>query len=453
MFIVTFGLINSVLAQTTSDIVLPTLKVSASVEGEALKVVDWPMKLTPLWKITADGGMAFYWALKVQIPGGVGVANIQAQKSEVGIKAEGEVATDGQTVFLGLTSVADQILVTLKDNKHIEIQTELSFENPQVNEAGCEEHNLKLTAQTPTVIDSTSALKKNAGETAKVESKGALVQYKDALPFYLNYRCDAITSGVALAVTVPKEVSWVSNSIFESKGKGKNSKLFEINPQLATDGVNEIGTLVFEYNGVQYPFKIALEKTEVVRPISTFKFSLGMMNLGLKNNTATDSTSNFASYVAFELRPFTPDWSFGAEGLTSLPSVSNSRFFSHTESMGYLGYVVTSGKKWFFEPRFYLYLADGVSKNMKYYFVSNIMAVGGILKYQLNVRDSLSLEGIFMSNPNQSILSSRLFYSRKNRNQVGGWGAALVFQQVGMNLDGPSPTTGTQVYIGPCVEF
>jgi hypothetical protein len=100
-----------------------------------------------------------------------------------------------------------------------------------------------------------------------------------------------------------------------------------------------------------------------------------------------------------------------------------------------------------------MYLADGSNKKMSYFYVSNMVAVGGLMKVQLSERDFLGLESFFMVLKQQSVFSGRLFYSRRKINKKEGWGVALIIQSLGINFQSSKPTKGTETYFGPFLEF
>ncbi len=421
---------------------LPKVKIQSSVEGAELKSVKWPYKIKPIWKKNADGGIEFFWALQLKMPGKVGITSVQAQKSEMGVKDESAPPSGGdQTLYVGLKSVSDQLLVTLKDNSHVEINVQLTFPNPIIVEQDCEELNLKLE---PSIVAST--------DTKKVLKKLVSDSQID-IPYYLAYKCEVIPAGVRLAVTSPIEMAWASNSLFESKGKGKNWKNFDLGVQLNSFNKQEVGKIEFEWQNNHYPFSIIVEKTEIIRPISAFVFSFGMINMNLKTNSAQKAITKASALVTFELRPFSPNYSFGGQGMTSIPSVDPNSYFNHTETMGYVGYTFMEKKNWYLEPRAYAYVINGVVKVLNYFYISSNFAVGGLLKYRLSHRNLFSLETFFMNFNSQSIFSTRFTYSRKNRNQIGGWGVEFVYQNLGMNLQSKDKSQASQIYLGPYLEF
>lgn len=412
-----------------ADDVIPKVKILGSDGKSEIKKVSWSHKISPLWHINQDGGQEFFWALQLELPGSSGILNIQAQNSEVGIRVGKDVlAPNNQTLFVGMRSLSDQILVTLKDNTHLEIKVDLLFKNPAILEEGCLANNIKISSQAE-------------------ESKS------NKPPAYLAYHCAPTSNGVILSVTAPKEAHWLSSSLFESKGKGKNWKNFEVSPQTIASGLTELGNFILEFNKVNFAYQITIEKTEIFRLISVFRLSLGMSSLRIQNGDVLDSTSKFSSYVLFEVRPWTPEFSFGGEGMTSLPTLTKGGFFNHTESLGYLGYTVYKNKNWSFEPRVYMYLAEGVSQKLQFYYIVSTFGIGGIFNFIMNSQNEVSLESLYMKTQEQSILSSRLFYLRKNLNKVGGWGLALIAQQSGMNLLNPKYGKSSQVYMGPFLEF
>lgn len=439
---------------------IPKVKIQSSIEGAELKAVKWPYKIKPYWKKNTDGGIEFFWALQLQVPGKIGISNIQAQKSKIGIKDENTKPTENpkttneQTIFVGLKSISDQLLVTLKDNSHIEINIQLVFQNPIIIEQECEELNLKLSPISKPIVTNTA--NGDNGKTQENNKKPKKKSSSDGLneiPFYLAYKCEVIPTGIRLAVTSPVEMPWVSNSLFETKGKGENWKNFDLGVQLNSLNKQEVGTIEFEWNNTHYPFQILVEKTEIIRPISAFVFSFGLINISLKTNSAQQALTKASALVSFEIRPLSPNFSLGGQGMTSIPSVDPNSYFNHTEIMGYLGYTTLERKNWYLEPRGYAYIVNGVVKTINYFYISSNFALGGIVRYNFNPRNQISFESLFMSYNSQSIFSARAMYSRKNRNQVGGWGLSFVYQTLGMNLQSKDKSLGSQIYFGPYLEF
>lgn len=415
----------------------PVVKIQISEEGSALKEVKWPYKMKPLWKTNSEGGIEFFWALRIQMPGKTGISNVQARKSELGIKEEKAPLGNDRTIFVGLRSVEDQILITLKNNIHLEINIQLIFQTPIIIEQGCIERNLRLTQ----------------GSKSDTDSSSSNVKDQKQIPFYLAYKCDIISAGIQLAVTAPIEMPWVSNSLPESKGKGKNWKNFNLGLQLNNFNRQEIGSIEFEWKNNRYLFAITVEKTEIIRPISAFIFSAGLISIELKTELEQQTTTKPGASVFFEIRPLDLNFSLGGEGLTSIPSVDANNYVHHTETIGYFGYTLIGKEKWYFEPRGYFYVINGVVRAIDQFYISSNFAVGGVIRYAFSQRNQISFESFFINLSSQNIFSSRFLYSRKNINKVGGWGIALIYQTFGLKLQSEDKSNGKQTYIGPFIEF
>ena len=457
------------LSFSNSEVQVPKVKIQSSIEGAELQTVKWPYKINPYWKKNIDGGIEFFWILQLQVPGKVGISNIQAQKSIIGIKDENKNVTENsklendQIIFAGLKSINDLLLVTMKDNSHIEINIQLVFQNPIIIEEDCEELNLKLRPQLNSLskINSDKSVKDSNVNNEFINSKNINKKFKkninsgggNEIPFYLAYKCESIPTGIRLAITSPIEMPWVTNSLFETKGKGENWKNFDLGVQSNNSNKQEVGTIEFQWNNNHYPFQILFEKTEILRPISAFVFSLGLINLSLKTNTLQQSLTKASALVSFEIRPLSPNFSLGGHGLTSIPTVDPNNYFNHTETIGYLGYTTIQRKNWYLESRGYVYIVNGVVKSLNYFYISSNLALGGILRYNLNQRNQISFETLFMNYNSQSIFSTKALYSRKNRNQVGGWGFSFEYQKLGMNIQTNNKSLGTQIYLGPYIEF
>jgi hypothetical protein len=416
---------------------MPTAKFRAGSEGSELKPVDWSFQINKIWKENSEGGVEFFWALQLQIPGQIGISNIQAQKSEIGVRQEKPGSTNEQTIFIGLRSVNDRLLVTMKDNSHLEIDIQLLFQTPIIIDEGCEELNLKL-------------VQTSKAENYQQTNDGSALRN---IPFYMAYKCDPIASGIRLSVTAPLEMSWFSNSFFETKGKGKNWKNFELGMQLNNYNKQDVGIIEFEWNNIHFPFQIYVEKTEIIRPISTFVFSSGLMSVNIDNSVTSQSLAKPIASVAFELRPLNPNLSLGGIVKTSIPSADPDNYFSHTETRGFLGYTVLFKKNWYLEPRGYFYLTNGVIKAMNFFYVSSNFALGGILRYEASKRNLFSFETLFTSLNSQSLFSAQFAFTRKNKNQVGGWGLILDYEMFGVNLNSSDESSANMTYFGPFIEF
>ena len=368
--------------------------------------------------------------MQIQIPGNTGISNVQARRSEIGIKEDSAPPENDRIVFIGLKSATDQILVTLKNNIHLEMNVQLIFQTPIIIEEGCDELGLKILQKSKKDLTSNSSI-----------------------PFYLAYKCEKISSGIRLAVTAPMDMSWVSNSLLESLGKGKNWKNFELGLQLNNFNRQEIGSIEFEWQKNHYLFDILIEKTEIIRPISAFVFSPGVISVNLKTSEEQQTITKPATLVLFELRPLGPNFSFGGQGLISIPAVSASSYFHHTETMGYLGYALVAREKRYFEPRGYFHVLNGVIKSMNQFYISSNFAVGGVIRYDLSQRNQVAIESFFATQSSQNIFSMRFLYSRKNMNRIGGWGIAFIYQTFGLKLSSEEESHGRQIYVGPIMEF
>jgi hypothetical protein len=472
---------HSLEAAPSFDMYIPKLKIMSSNGLEEMKQVQWPNKVTSQWKKNLDGGMEFFWVVQLVVPLESEIITANPQFSEVFVRPlEGKVTPPGeakpadpnaaeakpadaktpevkpvdakpaevkpvpappavkpknQTIMVSMRSISDKITIKLKDDTVIEVQLELLFKStPMVINEKCPENYLKI-------------IPKSADDLTSDKIDPSL------MPPYFALRCDPTSNGLNLAVTFPKEVKWNSCSLFESKGKGKNWKNFELSPQTMTGGYTDIGSFGVEYNDSELKYFVQLEKTELARPISLFRLSLGMINLGIKNGPSNVQDSKLASFINFETRPFSNRLGLGAEILTSIPKPTSSGLFSHTESVGYLGLTVVSKKTWLLEPRVYWYLAEGVSQSLQLYYGLNTFTIGGYFQIDINVKHRIGFETFYIKTPDQSIVSNRLLYSRPSENKMSAWGLLIMSQTIGMNLSNVITGKGTHLYVGPFLEF
>jgi hypothetical protein len=429
-----------------AEIEKPEVQFHVTKNSAAIEKVNWDYKIAPVWSINSDGGTEFFWALQFEIDTESEVTSFQVQNAEVGIKLENKnknkkqkiSVLDSRTINIGMRSLNDFVIVTLKDKTYYEIKIDLKFNRPALIEESCIENNIKV----------------QSANIKKVSRKKTEAEISEVLPTYLAYRCEMRENGtLTLSVSVPKEVEWQSNSLFESKGKGKNWKNFEISPSTISKEILTIGNFTLAYNNQNFEFEIIFEKLEIIRPITVFRLSVGMINIGIENAKYKDAAVKFASFVMFEVRPWDPRFVFGGQGMTSLPTLTKKEFFNHTESIGYLGFTSNQGKNWTFEPRLYAYLAEGVSQHIQFYYIMSTVALGAFFEYAIDQHNRLSLETFFMKAPQQSILTSRFFFTRKNLNNLGGWGLALVSQVLGLNLQDVNNGKGSEIFFGPFLEF
>jgi len=446
LFAIIYFISLSSLADTKEQV--PKLKILSSLEGASFKGVRWPYKIKPIWNKDAEGGIEFLWGVKLKLPKNIEIANIQAKKSEIGIKEENSETNDEHSLYIGLRTIDDIVIITQKNNTQLELKFQLLFKESIIIEHDCEELNLKLM-QTSAAVETDTSNKSNAINENRLNAPEEL----KSIPFYLAYKCEIIPSGIRLAVTSPEEMKWASNSLFETHGKGKNWKNFNLGVQLNNFNKQGLGLLEFEWKNNRYAFQIVVEKTEIVRPISAFVFSLGVMNASIKNSTTKISYTKPAAFVSFEIRPLNPNFSLGGEGVTTIPTIDPNNYYNHTETTGYLGYTLFKRPNWLFESRVYIYVVNGVAKALNYFYMTNNFAVGGILKYKSSQRNQFSLESHLMTLNSQSIVSVQGTYSRLNRNQIGGWGVSLVYQSLGMNLQKSDKSLASQFYFGPYLEF
>jgi hypothetical protein len=398
------------------------------ISSEGKKPLDWNYKILPMWEINLDGAYEFYWGLNLYMPAKSPIQNVQATNALIGFSKDAQTDSNGMIpLFIKMTSLSDNFIVSFKDNTKVQFEITLILEKFSFIEEGCEEYFLKIS--------------QNGKPSIKEK------------PFFLAYRCDKSVSGITLSVSVPQEASWISNSIFESKGKGKRWKTFEINSQVPSTGKNKIGELLLGFDSTENQFNIIISQLEGKRDIAKFRLAMSFINMNIKTNDKSDTLSKPAAFVSIELRPLTPEFSIGGQGIASLPSVTSRNYFTHTEALGYLGYTFELQKSWSIEPRIYGYMADGISQLLQFYYTLNIMAIGFEAKYKLSTYTKIGLESLQMNLPNQSINSLRLSIATLNKSKQTGWGLFFASQNLGSNLQTKSKGLAAQKVAGVFMDF
>lgn len=440
----------------------PQLTMSVDIDGGGFKPAEWPYEIEGNWTANSEGGLEFQWVIDLQAPNDLEILSVQAKKSDLSVRRSKKNMTSSRVLSFGMRSVSDEMILFLESNKMVQIKLTLNFKETIIIENGCKELNLHLSSLPKTVIG--SAAEKNRAIDKAVVNQGEEIANLvgrdpassaggEGPPYYFAYHCERISSGIRLAVTVPDEVKWISNALFESKGKGRNWRNFDLGVQLSILSRQDLGLLEFEWQGENYAFAVLVEKMEIARPISQFYFSFGSITLNSKTSDKFEQQAKLATGVGFELRPWDGPWSFGGQGLTVVPSANINGYFYHTETMGYVGYTLIAKPHWYFEPRVGGFVANGAVQSMNQFYISNTVIVGGTLRIKFNQRDHFTVEGHLMPQASDSVLSIRAIYLRKNPNQIGGWGVLASYQQLGMNLKAAAANTANQIFVAPYIEF
>lgn len=425
---------------------LPAVRLTGIQNGQTVNL-DWKNKIVPRWETNAEGGLEFYWVVTVAVPNPAEISNIQTDQALVGFTnkksgtpgkntAENKAGEAG--IPFKMTSLKHSFIVEYNNGGSVQFMVELLIPEPLQMDDQCEKNLLKVVSAAP------------AGTPAKASS----------LPGYLVYKCEKTERGILLAVTVPNETSWVSSSIFETKGKGQRWKNFELNPQAPAGNKDAIGEFTFEHKGKRYNYSVVTEKVEPKGKIARFRLSLGLTNISIATSTEKVAATKPAAHVSFEVRPFYPEFSIGGNGLTTIPLNSNS-FFSHSESIGYFGWTFGHRTTLSFEPRIYIYMTEGISQQINYFYKLNSPAFGGAVRYLLADNKALEGELLFMQQAQTSITSFRLYFNKNNPTVIanpnspnwGNWGIAAIFQKVDVASSASTKDSTSQIYLGPSLDF
>lgn len=398
----------------------------------AKKRVSWKYTIKPIWEINSEGAQEYFWGIGLDLPAPDALASVQAQDAVIGFTSGGAVSKDGKVpLFIKMTSLEDLFIASFANGSRVKFGISLKFQKPVMSAQGCEEFGLFVK---PQVLDE------------KKKSVSPMV------PGYMAIRCDTTTNGYTLAVTVPKEVEWKSSTIFESKGKGKRWKSFDLTIQTQVTGRSDVGNFVFGQSDKEFLYSVFVDRLEAARKIARFRLSLALLNLSVQTKTAQDALMKPAAHVIFEVRPWWPQFAIGGQGISSLPSVNKGNYFTHTEAVGYLGYSFGMEKTFTWEPRLYMYMADGISQALQFFYTVNIPAMGGAVRYKFSQKNSIEVEVFGMSTTTESVMSARAVWTRE---LTGGtsWGFVGSYNKLGVNLKSVNEGYATQTMVGPFLAF
>lgn len=381
-------------------------------------VSDVQRTLLPVWEINDEGVFEFFWVVTFKPERVRDIVAIQAQKSVVAfgerreqkegkISKKSNLAVSGsddpgaaQRVVIKMRSINDRISIQYSDRSNKSLELELKLPEFVYFNEGCSRYSLEILPV----------------EKDKMKSSG-----------YLAYRCEPTETGFNLAVSAPVELLWQSSTLFENKGKGKRWRSFELNPQVPKSQRNEIGRLTFAYpNQVDYDFAVIIDAIEVARKINQFRFALGAMNMNFSSQGESISMPKLGTHVAFDLRPFSAKWGFGGVGLASIPTLGTSQFFTHIGAAGYLGYLAWVGESVQFEPRFYVYLAEGVNEKTQAFYSLTVPGVGFFTKWDWLKNWTTALEFMLASGGGgQGITQWALYFGRLSETR-SSWGLSVI---------------------------
>ncbi|MGZ3773501.1 MAG: hypothetical protein ACXVCY_10730 [Pseudobdellovibrionaceae bacterium] len=415
---------------------IPPVKIQKIENGQATDI-NLNYKISPSWEKNSEGGLEFFWVLNLDIPDSAQISNIQTDQAvvEMNKNKTQPSSSNGEGVVIKMTSLKHNFVVEYSNGKNLQLSIELMIPKPIIFGEQCDQNFLKLIP------------KPSENKKEKIT----------LLPGYLIYKCEKTESGVLLAVTVPNETTWAGNSIFESKGKGQRWKNFEVNPQAPSGKKDTIGEFTFENNGKHYSYVVYTEKVETKGKIARFRLSLGAASLTIQTSTTKVNTLKPAAHVSFEVRPFNPEFSIGGTGFTTIPLASSS-FFAHSESIGYFGWTFGQKNRFSFEPRVYIYMGEGISQQINYFYQLNNPAFGFITHYLISKDKALDTELIVLQTAQNAVASLRMYFYKLNPININtpnwaNWGIAAIFQKVDVSPDGASKDTTMQMYIGPSLDF
>ena len=410
-------------AQSSGNkIPLPKLSILDTTRGNK-QALGWKRVITPLWEVNNEGAFEFFWLVRFRLPGDINIKNLKAEKGLINIRE----SESGSEVLFKMNAMNDRLYTGDLAQPDREISFNLKLPQFLYITEGCDIYSLEI-------------------------SSPEIVNKKNNLSGYMAYRCDATNVGFTLAVSTPAEFQWSSSTLFEQKGKGKRWRVFDLNPQVSQTERNEIGSFKLDQGKKLYPFQIVIDRIEVARKISAFRFSLGAMQLGFNAGTNQYSQTKLGAHMAFEVRPFNAKISIGGHGFASLPSLQTGEYFTHINAVGYSGYLFAFKNNWTLEPRLYLAMAEGINQKSQLYFILNSLAIGNMLTKRLNEKWLLGFELYFMDTGNQLIQSLKLSVSKETRPR-NGWGFVLSYDNLQANTSGSNPVGANQVYLGPFVDF
>jgi len=417
-------LIASVLAICIKIVLFPFTIFSKEKEVDVVirdiqtkNIVDVPKRVLPVWEINEEGVFEFYWVVTFKPERVREIVAIQAQKSVVafGEKQEKRDSKLGkkvnsrdselpeqefsQRVAIKMRSTNDKISIQYSDRSSKSLELELKLPEFMYYSEGCAKYSLEIIPV----------------DREKIKSPG-----------YLAYRCEPTDTGLTLAVSAPVELSWQSSTLFETKGKGKRWRSFELNLQVPKSQRNEVGRLTFAYpNQVDYDFSIIIDAVEVARKINQFRFALGVMNMNFNSQGDSVSMPKLGTHVGFDLRPWSARWGFGGIGLASIPTLGTSQFFTHIGAAGYAGYLAWVGESLLFEPRFYVYLAEGVNEKTQAFYSLSIPGIGFFTKWDWLKNWTTSFELMLGAGGGSQGIAQWALYLGRSSESRSSWGLSL----------------------------
>lgn len=411
---------NSALANPIKP---PPLSISETTGGSS-SGVSWRRVITPLWEVNAEGSFEFFWQIRIKLPGDLSTKGIQAERGLITVR---ESETAGSEVLFKMNAIQDTLTIKGSDGRDRTFLVQLKLDKFRLIYQGCDDNGLEIVS--PEIN-----LKKNK------------------VPSYMAYRCDPTNVGFTLSISTPFEHRWTFSTLFEQKGKGKRWRMFDLNPQVSQTERNEIGKFNLQMGKKSMPFQIIIDRIEVARKISAFRFSMGVMQMGLTANGVPYQQAKPGAHMAFEVRPFNALISFGGMGFASLPSIQTAEYFTQINAVGYSGYTFNFKGNWSVEPRIYLAMAEGVSQKSQQFFVLSSPAIGGTATYRFGERWSTSVELYFMDQGTQAIQSVKWNIANETKAR-NGWGVTFSYDNMEANRLGSNPVGANQIFIGPFLDY
>lgn len=398
-------------------------------DGVQSEPLSWAHQVAPLWEINSDGVFEFYWAVTLEVPVVKLISNIQAQKALVAFTRAEEVKTKGATsnrsVVVKMRSLSDNLIITYDDDSRTQLKLQLSIDKNIIINEGCEPFGLAVAQMNPNDIVKNS---------------------------YLAYRCEPHSKGLQLAISAPEEFVWASSSMKEQKGSEERWRSFLVKVNEQETRRVEVGKFELKDSTLAVGYLVYVDRLEVARKISNFRFSVGTIQLGFGAGGQDYTLTKLAAHVSFDVRPVTAKWSLGGQGIASLPSLDANQYFTHMGVAGYTGYMFFLTDSFKVEPRAYMFLAEGINQQSGLFYIVNTVAFGAYAQMRFFQNWILDFETYIASGANESLQSFKFNLGRQELRKAG-WGVTFSYDMLEANKMGAQPVKANQVYVGPYFDF
>lgn len=342
--------------------------------------LSWRASVEPVWVADKGGNERYVMQITLDVP--EPVSSIQAKGT---ILRKSKDGSRSNRITLVTDSLRDTVRLSFERGETRDIQFKLKLDDSPVTETDCEPVGIRF---------------KTASE-------------QGAPPFYIAVKCVKKDEAVQVWVATPRSVKWLDTSIPEFFGKGKTTRGFEVNSNLALSDQGKAGEFVFGDGSKKYTYAILVETQGGERKTTAFSIRTGLMSINYTNsgNAASDVKPHVS--VLMEARPFSEKIPFGVRLDASFASPGEN-FIKLSSISLYSGYGL-GGSRFVFEPRLYFFMADGSSQKGNSFFTFLYFGTGFEMGFKMG----------------KSLLNSELQLTSSGQNQLLGVNLEYLFNKVG----------------------